>query len=264
MAEKREWPEMAEWFDELQGDGGDFWHRSIIFPGILKVIGQVTGLHTLDLGCGNGSLARILARRGNRVVGVDASAPIIERARMREAADPLGIEYHAISADNLRIFPDRSFDLAVSCMALLDMPNAEGALREMGRVVRDDGRCVILIEHPCFDVPGSSWLIEKAAGEAPRVSRRVARYRETFSDWFTWSQGNGAQPQTLSYHRPLSWYFHALRGAGLAVTDFDEPEPTPEFLAKEGGEWLKEIPMHCVIEARRLHHPRLGESNGRG
>ena len=77
---KREWATLADWFDENQGDAGDLWHRTLIFPGILKVIGAVNGRDILDVGCGNGSLARILARMGNCVTGVDGS-PGIHRTR---------------------------------------------------------------------------------------------------------------------------------------------------------------------------------------
>src|SRR5437764_145496 len=150
---RREWAALADWFDENQGDAGDLWHRTLIYPGILKVIGQVQGRDILDVGCGNGSLVRILARMGNRVTGVDGSPGIIERAKLRETANPLGVTYHTSDAANLSIFEENSFDLVTTCMALMDMPDAAGAIKEMGRLVRRSGRCVMLFSHPCFDIP---------------------------------------------------------------------------------------------------------------
>jgi ubiquinone/menaquinone biosynthesis C-methylase UbiE len=131
--QQREWHEVADWFDEDQGDTGDPWHRTIIFPGILKAIGDAAGIDVLDVGCGNGSLARILAHRGSRVTGLDGSTPIIERARAPEAANPLGITYQACDATRLTMIADNAFDLVVSCMALMDMPDAAGAITEMAR-----------------------------------------------------------------------------------------------------------------------------------
>src|SRR5439155_5572120 len=46
------WGRMAEWYDAKQGDTGDFWHRTLIDPTFLRVVGDVRGLHVLDLGCG--------------------------------------------------------------------------------------------------------------------------------------------------------------------------------------------------------------------
>jgi len=250
--ERREWSTLADWFDEDQGDEGDLWHRTLIFPGILKVIGNVTGHDILDVGCGNGSLARILARMGNRVTGIDGSPGIIEHAKARENANPLLTNYLATDAANLSVFQTNSFDLVTSCMALMDMPDAAGAIKEMGRVVKRTGRCVMLFSHPCFDIPNaSSWLNEWGFGHQPEISLRLRRYREVYSEWLRWSWTNDYE--MLTYHRPLSWYFRAIRDAGLAVTMLDEPEPTPEFVAQsDSGAALKKFPMHCVVEARRL------------
>jgi ubiquinone/menaquinone biosynthesis C-methylase UbiE len=250
--QRREWPTLAAWFDENQGDEGDLWHRTLIYPGILKVIGKVTGREILDVGCGNGSLVRILARMGNRVTGTDGSAPIIELAKAREAKNPLGATYHASDAANLSIFKANSFDLVTTCMALMDMPDAAGAIKEMGRVVTRTGRCVMLLSHPCFDIPhASSFLTEWGFGIGPIISLRLQRYREVFSEWLRWSMRE--EYEMLAYHRPLCWYFRAIRDAGMAVTMLEEPEPTSEFLTQsDSGPALEKFPMHCVIEARPM------------
>ncbi len=61
-------------------------------------------------------------------------------------------------------------------------------------------------------------------------------------------------PRSTGFGRsPLSWYFRAPRSAGLAVTALEEPEPT-EVLMAEGSQepFLREVPFHCVAEARKL------------
>ncbi|HEV2359820.1 MAG TPA: hypothetical protein VGZ23_19695 [bacterium] len=57
------WEAMAAWYDAKQGDDGDLWHRTLIDPALLRVVGPVAGRRLLDLACGNGYLAR---RRGPR------------------------------------------------------------------------------------------------------------------------------------------------------------------------------------------------------
>src|SRR5712691_5591159 len=95
------WDEMADWWDEAIGDAGDLWHRALIDPPLLRLVGEVSGQHLLDLACGNGYLSRRFARQGGIVSSVDANAPLIERARAREAQEPLGITYHVADASHL-------------------------------------------------------------------------------------------------------------------------------------------------------------------
>lgn len=249
-----DWEEIAAWWDERQGDEGDLWHRTLIDPTLFRVLGPVEGLHMLDLACGNGYIARKLARAGARVTGVDASTPVMEHARAREEREPLGIGYHVADAARLDGLGDASFDVVVCNMALRDIPDAEGALREAARVLRPGGRLITSLSHPCFDVSVSSsgWVVERIGFETT-VFRKVSRYRRVFEHWITWRGEAGQHWQTLAYHRPLSWYFRALRSAGFVVSAFEEPEPTEEFMAEDpAGAWIEQIPLQCVIEAYKF------------
>jgi len=167
---------MAAWWDEKQGEDGDRWHRLLIEPSLERVIGEVNGLHVLEVACGNGRLARRLARRGASVIAVDASGAMILHAREREAETPTGTEYRVADAALLDALADGSFDLAVAGMALMDIADAEGALREVGRVLRVGGRLVASMIHPCFDTgeENSCWVAERYPYET-RVFRKVGR-----------------------------------------------------------------------------------------
>ena len=59
-------------------------------------------------------------------------------------------------------------------------------------------------------------------------------------------------PPTGFGRSPLSRHFRTLRPAGLAVTAFEEPEPTEGSMAEGSqGPLLREVPFHCVAEARK-------------
>ena len=148
---------------------------------------------------------------------------------------------------------DGTFDVAMSNMALMDIANAEGALRETARVLRSGGRLVTSHSHPCFALGAhSGWVVERILKDTT-VWRKVSRYREVFRHQLPWQDESGREWSTTGYHRPLSWYFRALRGAGFVVTAFEEPEPTEEFMAEDSeGAWIKQIPVHCVIEAYKF------------
>ncbi len=246
------WEALAAWYDEKQGDTGDLWHRTLIDPTFLAVVGDVRGKQVLDLACGNGYIARKLAKAGAHVVGVDASAPIIERARAREAREPLGTSYHVGDATGLSMLADSSFDIVACNMALMDIEDAEGAIREVGRVLRVGGRFVASLCHPCFDQgPSSTWLMERFF-RTTKVWRKIARYRQPFADEMPWGI-EGKTASTIGYHRPLSWYARAFRESSLLIRSLEEPAPTKEFIeSSPQGPNVIEIPLHLVIEAVKV------------
>ncbi len=247
------WDGMVEWWDEQIGEEGDLWHRALIDPPVLQLAGKVRGLRVLDLACGNGYLSRRFARQGADVTGVDATAAIVERARAREAQEPLGITYHVADAAHLAMLTDGTCDLVVCNMALMDIENAAGAIQEVARVLRPQGRFVASLAHPCFDkVNTSGWAIERIY-PITTIWRKMSHYRELATADFPWLRVPGQTTYTRAYHRPLSWYFRTLRASGFVIAAFEEPEPTEEFLASSPqGPWIAEIPLHCVIEAWKM------------
>jgi ubiquinone/menaquinone biosynthesis C-methylase UbiE len=126
------WENMAEQWDASDGDEGSNWHRALLHLALLKVLGPLAGRRVLDVGCGNGSLAR----QGTQVTGVDASAPIIVRAQQREVQEKLGIVYYVVDAALMEPIGDARFDCVVSGMALQDMPDVAGTIREAARVLQ--------------------------------------------------------------------------------------------------------------------------------
>src|SRR5260370_38765245 len=129
------WDQMTDWWDEKQGDEGDLWHRALIDPPLLRLAGEVSGMHVLDLACGNGYLSRRFALQGAIVTAVDANAPLIERVRTREAQAVLGITYHVADAAHLEILEDGIVDLLICILALMGIDNPAGAIQEVSRVL---------------------------------------------------------------------------------------------------------------------------------
>jgi ubiquinone/menaquinone biosynthesis C-methylase UbiE len=249
------WERLAAWYDRKQGNEGDLWHRSLIDPCLLKVLGEVKEQRALDLGCGNGYVSRILARRGAEVTGIDVSFPIVQLAKEREMRMPLGVKYYTVDAANLRMLEDEDFDVVVSNMSLMDIQDGVGAIHEVARVLKGKGRFVFSLSHPCFDTGRSSRWILETVGPTKTVWRKISRYREEHDSRILWRVGTNEIHETIHYHRSLSWYFRTLRSAGFVVTTFEEPEPTEEFMAEEPqGPWIADIPLHCVVEACKMEN----------
>ena len=107
---------------------------------LLATVGPVHGLHIIDVGCGEGRLARALARCGARVTGCD---PFI--APTDWITDGSG-SYRLVKApaDALQE-PDQSADLVLFVFSLHHVPAAKlkGALAEARRVLRPSGRLYV-------------------------------------------------------------------------------------------------------------------------
>lgn len=253
------WDELSDWYDQKQGETGDLWHRTLIDPGLLRIVGDCRGKDILDLGCGNGYLSRRLAAQGARVTAVDESSRMVRNARARDRGS--GVRYLRSDAGRLKGVPSAKFDLVFANMSLMDMKDAsaEGAVAEAARVLKRGGRLAASISHPCFDIMShSGWVAEKVFGERPSVYRKVTAYREPFSEEVPWKMPDGSKRYTTGYHRPLSWYARVLHSKGLAITALEEPEPTKEFIEKEqqggdlDGPGIQEVPLHLVVEAVKL------------
>ena len=149
--------------------------------------GLAAGMSAIDVATGTGKLARSLARLvgpSGRVVGVDVSGRMIERARSA-GADAPWLEF--VVGDALALpFADATFDAATIAFGMRNLPDYELGFREMARVVRPGGRIVCLeIARPLSLAGrlGGAWfeqavpLIGRLAGQADAYRYLVASVR---------------------------------------------------------------------------------------
>lgn len=102
------------------------------------------GNAVLDLGCGTGTLAIAASRRVGPtgiVCGIDASPPMIARARRKAIKAGVNVDFRVAVAENPP-FPDRRFDVVLSTLMLHHLPRKtrEQCAREIKRVLKIDGR----------------------------------------------------------------------------------------------------------------------------
>jgi SAM-dependent methyltransferase len=138
----------------------------------------------LDAACGTGRHAEYLARRGFRVIGVDSSPEMLERARNRVPPGEFRL-------GDLRELPlsDESVDLVVSGLALSHSPSLEPVFAEFARVLRPGGHAVISDAHCEIGFRGS---IPHALGPAGEPGL-VATYRHTVGDFVRAALAAGLQ-----------------------------------------------------------------------
>jgi ubiquinone/menaquinone biosynthesis C-methylase UbiE len=200
--EARNW---AAWAREPDHDL--YWRFSPLFFELLPPPGR----RTLDLGCGEGRLARDLAARGHSLVGIDASPRLVELAR---TADPDG-EYVLGDAASLP-FQDASFDLVVAYNSLMDVEDMAGAVGEAARVLEPRGRFCISLVHPL----GYVGDFDDEEPDSPFVFTAPYFDRREVHDEF---ERAGLRITFQSVARPLSEYTRALEESGFLLEAIREP-----------------------------------------
>ena len=130
------WTESAQAWIADMGDTGDFGRACVLDRPMLERVAAGSFTEALDVGCGEGRFCRTLQAAGIRTTGIDPTHALIEQARRR---DPNG-DYRIGQAETLD-FPDQSFDLVVSYLSLIDIPDIARAIAEMARVLRPAARC---------------------------------------------------------------------------------------------------------------------------
>jgi SAM-dependent methyltransferase len=233
------WERHAGWWQREFTDGVDPEYEELILPLVARHLRGAR--RVLDVGCGEGQVARRIARSGVGVVGLDPTPSQIKAARDRAG----GPGYARARAEAL---PCRSaaFDAVVVCLALEHVDAFEAAIREVARVLEPGGRFVLLLCHPLLQSPGSGWVDDQIVGEH---YWRIGTYLRDDTAVDTVAPGI----DLVFIHRPLSRYVHAMGEAGLLIDDMEEPSPPPRFLADTWGyAEAATIPRVLLLRARRV------------
>jgi SAM-dependent methyltransferase len=215
---RQAWAAQAEaWAAWARTPGHDhfFWRYNL--PRFLELVPE-PGALTIDVGCGEGRVGRVLQARGHRVVALDSAATLVRLAATH--AEPQTAVVADAAALPLR---DAVADLAVAFMSLQDVDDLDGSVREAGRVLRPGGRLCVAVLHPLStagdfldDEHGSPFLVTRPYLEPVRLVEPFER--------------GGLRMVFHSMHRPLSAYTDALRGAGLSIELVSEPVPDDDHI----------------------------------
>jgi SAM-dependent methyltransferase len=233
------WEQHAEWWQREFSAGADPEYEEQILPLVARHLRGAR--RVLDIGCGEGQVARRVATLGAGVVGLDPTLSQVRVARDRGG----GPTFVRARAEALPCADD-AFDAVLLCLALEHVEELEVAIREVARVLEPGGRFVLLLCHPLLQAPGSGWVEDQTLGEH---YWRIGTYLDEDVALDTVAPG----VELLFIHRPLSRYVHALGEAGLLVDDMEEPPPPAQLVADA---WdfpeAATIPRVVLIRARLI------------
>ena len=199
-----------DWIRWARRPGFDSYHQ---FHGrrFLEIV-PPPGRLTVDLGAGEGRLARDLRSLGHRVIALDASPSLARACAEMDEAIPVVIADAAV-------VPLRSgcADLVIAFMSLMDIDDWTSTIAEASRLLSPGERFLIAIVHP-INAAGSF----QGDGENPDDPFVISGSYMTTTRFEDRIERDGLAMTFHGEHRPLSAYFSVLRGSGFVVEDIRE------------------------------------------
>lgn len=162
----------ADQFEYWNGPEGEHWvEHEARFDGmltpfvepLLDAANLAATDRVLDVGCGNGATTRAAAARAASVVGLDISAPMVERARRR--AREVGIDNVEFIHGDAQVHPFRpEFDVVLSRFGVMFFEDPVAAFRNLATAVVPGGRVAFV----CWqELIANEWIATLAAALVP-------------------------------------------------------------------------------------------------
>lgn len=251
---KTSWGNVAGWYDTVVNDT-DSYQANVILPNLVRIVEPAKGQKILDLACGQGFFTHALAAKGPHVTGVDISPELIDIARKHAGHNE---EFYVAPSDMLSKFKDKSFDAALCVLAIQNIERMALTFKEVGRLVADKGRFILVLNHPAFRIPGqTSWDFDaKKNAQYRRVDEYLSESRTAIDMNPGAKDPKVKKEMTYSFHRSLQTYSKTLANAGFAIARIEEwvshkeSEKGPRKAAEDKAR--REIPLFMCLECKKL------------
>jgi ubiquinone/menaquinone biosynthesis C-methylase UbiE len=207
-------------------------HYGPLAPGEreLQLLGDVRDKYVLEVGCGGGQNAIVLAKWGAHCTGLDPSAAQLAHARRLAQEQVVEMEFIQGIAEDLGAFPEARFDLVLSSYAFDYVANLEAAYREAWRVLKAGGLFVFCLSHPWFQAVG--WHLIDGPDAAPLGNYAAWPVVE---DW-DWAFESGANATFRDHLRTVAQIVNGLIDTGFTL------ERLVEQAYEDMGESLDRFP----------------------
>lgn len=155
------WGDLAEFWDAAEGEFGDVYRQGVVLPELRATLGPFAGKRILELGCGTGCVARVLANEGATVVGVDKYESMLRIAR-RYATEHVEYKQYDMEVET-GLISGGNYDAVVAIFCLQDLSSTERALKTMRYNLRAGGIAVVCYEaesdgNGCHATTSRTWL----------------------------------------------------------------------------------------------------------
>lgn len=240
---EKQWDEMAESY-EWSG-----FEKEIVEKEFLKSIGDVQEKKVLDLGSGPGNMARILAKSGAIVTGIERSEGMLSRAKKEEELLQQGVKYFQsdlMKIDEISEMKDELFEKGIFSFVLHNVDPVENMseiLKKASEKIVKGGRIIALDPHAVTEYMHRT-------KDTTREAVTEGGYKDNFQIKITLNSPDGSKTIIQHKHRTLGEYINAFAMAGLRIVEFKEITAPEELKEKYPKEY--KTPFFQVIVAEKI------------
>ncbi len=243
------WNRFAKQYHTWVGSHNDHLRTELLYPLLNSIITDYNPKTLLDIGCGNGLFANLMAQKGIHVSAFDGPAMIL-LAKEHFSHDL--ITFAEADATKPFAYANNSFDLATANLVLMDIAHIDITLQETARVLKESGIFIITILHPCFTPPVGRFR----RGILGRINLRHAYFH--LNNYFTPKRKNPSQvfgtptPELHYYYRTISEYSQLFHQAGWHISKMHEPQASTEYISNHPKHYYaSKVPPFLVFELTR-------------
>lgn len=241
------WQKAAPWYNNLVRDEGHYYHEHLILPNSIRLLNLKSGDSVLDVGCGQGVLAKAISKDVN-YIGIDSSSEMIKFAQRSNQNN--WHKYLVLDVMREIRLNKNDFSHAVMILSLQNMEFPDKVFANISRNLASGGKLLLVLNHPCFRIPRqSSW----GTDEVNKLQyRRINRYLSFLKIPININPSNKNSSLTWSFHYPLSSYSEDLLKNGFMIEKIEEWSSDKESrgkTAKMENRGRAEIPLFMAILA---------------
>ncbi len=250
MKKNTSWGVVSDWYDAVvENTEGSFQSR-LILPNLTRLMEIKEDESVLDIACGQGFFTREFKKLGANVSGADISSELIKIATEKSKGE---IDYFVTESNNLFFAKNNAFDKACIVLALQNISDLDGTVKEAGRILKKGGKLYLVLNHPAFRVPQKSdWGYDDKKGVQ---FRKVEQYLSDLMIKIDMNPGEKDiknKKYTVSFHRPLQTYFKVFYKNNFVVSKMEEwvsdKKSEKGLRQKSEDKARNEIPIFMFLE----------------
>jgi SAM-dependent methyltransferase len=240
------WQKVGGWYNKIVGEGGHYYHQKIILPNSLRLLQLKKGERLVDVGCGQGILAKYIPE-GVEYLGIDLAKSLVDIAQKQDK-NP---RHHYLVADVSREIKLGMIDKVVMILSLQNIKKPFGVIKNCHSWLKTGGKILMVLNHPAFRIPKHTDWEEKNG----RQWRIVDHYMSPLEIPIESSPFNKRNNQiSFSFHYPISFFTEILADNGMVIEIIEEwvsDKKSIGIKAKIEDEARGEIPLFMAILAQK-------------